>query len=174
MKTKKSLLAKIILVVITVVLLVFAGIWAYDLSRPSAPKGPTPEQKQLQKTTETEQKKTYVETDDTTQPVDPQPAPIPSDTSSINITATQEGGNVIVQSRLNGPGYSSGTCVLDISNGQRTFSSSANILYQSDYSTCAGFSVATSSLGTGTWAISLRVTPLNGSSLTKSVTFEVK
>ena len=53
-------------------------------------------------------------------------------------------------------------------NGKK-YSQEAEIIYQPEYSTCAGFSVPISSVGNGSWDISLSVTPINGKSINKKM-----
>jgi hypothetical protein len=70
-------------------------------------------------------------------------------------------------------GYSSGSCQLQVTNGDQTESQSAEVIYQSQYSTCAGFSVPTGKLGAGTWNIKLTTTS-EGLVKTKSISFKVQ
>ena len=76
--------------------------------------------------------------------------------------------------KLKEHGFSSGQCVLTItSSGQRSEQHAA-IIYQPEYSTCAGFSMPARSLPKGTWHISLAVTPLGGKTLTKTLDKEIR
>lgn len=68
--------------------------------------------------------------------------------------------------------YSDGACSLTVTNGSKTVTQNAQVVYAPDYSSCAGFSVPISSLGTGTWSISLAVTS-GGVTTTKTTTYEV-
>jgi hypothetical protein len=95
-----------------------------------------------------------------------------ADGSNIDISARQETNNsVTVFTKLYG--FSSGNCQLTVTNGVNHQSLSAGIIYQSQFSTCAGFSVPISGLGTGDWNIRLSVNS-NGTLHDKSITFGVK
>ena len=69
--------------------------------------------------------------------------------------------------------YSDGTCDLTIKNGSKTQTQTAPIIYQVDFSTCAGFNIPESSVGVGTWQISLSVTS-KGKVYTKTISVEVQ
>jgi hypothetical protein len=103
-------------------------------------------------------------------------AATPTDTqnqsTSIQLSARQEAnGSVTVFTKLYG--YSAGTCRLEVTNGQATQTQTAEIIYQSQFSTCAGFSVPSDKLGAGTWDIKLTATS-EESVKTKSIAFKVE
>ena len=90
---------------------------------------------------------------------------------NITLTATRTDSlNVTISTKL--VGYSDGSCSLAITNGQATYDRTAQVLYQPEFSTCEGFAVPISQLGTGTWSISLTVTS-EGNSITKTTTLGV-
>jgi hypothetical protein len=94
------------------------------------------------------------------------------DSTNIQLSARQEtNGSVTVFTKLYG--FSAGSCQLDVSSGSNTESQTAEIIYQSQFSTCAGFSVPSSKLGSGTWKIKLTTTSA-GSIKTKTISFEAK
>lgn len=75
---------------------------------------------------------------------------------SIGLSAQQENNNTVtVFTKLYG--YSDGTCNLSVSNGSKSYSTSAAVIYQADFSSCEGFTVPINKLGTGTWSIKLSV-----------------
>ena len=81
----------------------------------------------------------------------------PTDPSNIVISTSDESnGTLTVSVRL--IGYSDGQCTLDVRNGNATDNQSAVVIFQPEYSTCAGFSVDKAKLGAGTWDIKLTVT----------------
>lgn len=80
----------------------------------------------------------------------------PTNNEGIVITPSQSGDQVIVSTQL--IGYSDGLCSLRIENGTEIYSNQAKVVYAPGFSTCAGFSIPTNSLGPGTWHISLEVT----------------
>lgn len=91
---------------------------------------------------------------------------------SIELSARQETNNTVtVFTKLRG--FSDGSCELTIANGTKTNTQSASVIYQPEFSSCAGFSVPIDSLGKGSWIMRLSVTS-GGSTETKTLTFEVK
>lgn len=96
----------------------------------------------------------------------------PSSSDSIIFSAQQSSPNTVTLiTKLYG--YSDGICDLTITNQGATYKKSASVIYQSEFSTCAGFSIPVSSLNTGIWNINLSVTSA-GITQTKTTTFEVK
>ena len=81
----------------------------------------------------------------------------PPTESSITIDAKQNGSSVVIIAKLFGLSLSNGVCDLTIRNGDKLASMSAEIIYQAEYSTCAGFSAPISSVGAGRWNISISV-----------------
>ena len=99
--------------------------------------------------------------------------PTPTSNANISLSINKEGGDVIIIAKLKEQGFSEGQCKLLVSANSKTVEQSAEIIYQPEYSTCSGFSVPLSSLGSGTWNIKLSVTPINGTTITLSETKEV-
>ena len=91
--------------------------------------------------------------------------------AKVEFMPSQEGGNVILRTYL--ASISDGTCTLTITNGERKHTEKAGVLYQPSQSSCQGFSVPRSKLGTGTWKISLKATSLDNISASSSADFEV-
>jgi len=102
------------------------------------------------------------------------PAKIPNSTDTITLTTSQDSSSVTTIAKLVGQGYSSGTCELTVTANGKSNTQSADIIYQPEYSSCAGFSTSINTVGKGSWSISLKVTPLNGSALTQTTTVTVK
>ena len=97
---------------------------------------------------------------------------VPDPTSNdISISSTESVDNIIISTQLKN--YSDGECNISITNGARSYNQSVPVIYQASFSTCAGFSVAKSELGSGVWSISLSVTS-NGQTNTQTSTIEVK
>lgn len=93
------------------------------------------------------------------------------DPDKITILTHQESnGTLTVSTKLYG--YSDGVCGLKVSNGSKTLSYSAGVIFQPEYSTCAGFSVSVNKIGAGTWTIDLTVTS-KGQTVTKQIHVEV-
>lgn len=131
--------------------------------------GPTPEEKEADDAINAANKQKSADADqETTPPVINNP-----DTTSnkVELSATQEGStSVTVFTKLYD--FSSGTCSLTVTNGGNSKTQTAAVFYQPEYSSCAGFSVPISGLGTGTWNINLKVDS-NGTSSTKNISFKV-
>lgn len=92
--------------------------------------------------------------------------------TQLDISAKQDGSNVTIFTRI--VGVTGGTCSLSVANGSQTISRFADILYQSEFSSCAGFSIPVSSLNAGSWNISVSITSDSGTALTKNTSLEVK
>jgi hypothetical protein len=129
--------------------------------------GPNAQEKKLDDAVNAELKRQVIEDDKGSKPPSNPPA-----SSSIEITSRQESNNTVTLfTKL--IGYSNGTCDLTVINSEKTYAQSATVIYQDEFSSCAGFSVPISSLGKGRWEISLKVTS-NGLSETKTHTVEVR
>lgn len=86
-------------------------------------------------------------------------------------TQRETDGSVTIFNELRN--YSDGTCDLTISNGNNTYTQTAPVLYQDEFSSCIGFNVPVAKLGAGTWQISLTVTS-KGKANTKTTSVEVQ
>lgn len=133
--------------------------------------GPSPAQKKEKDAANAAKKKSTIEGGDTK--ADPYQTADPSEVNtSFDLSAKQESnGTVTVFTKLYG--YSTGICKLDVTNGTKSTSQTAEAMYQPEYATCAGFSVPISSLGSGSWLIKLSVTN-DGVTKDKTITYEVK
>jgi len=133
-------------------------------------QGPTAEQKLEEAKLNADGKKELI-----TQPAkgdDPNSLPSVPPTTSIELTAQQEPNNTVtVFTKLSG--YSDGSCELTSSNGSKTNTQSAKVIYQAEFSSCAGFSVPIDTIGKGTWSLKLAVTA-NGTTASKTISYEVK
>lgn len=132
----------------------------------------TPEQRQQQKDRENNEKKVFAEsTKETENPGVEVPVPTSSDT--VSVSASQPvSTEVTIVTKLQG--FASGVCKISAQNGSDTYTAEAPILYQPEYSSCAGFTIPTSELGNGTWSIVLNVTPTGGQTISKQTSLEVK
>lgn len=132
-------------------------------------QGPNEEQKKQESQSNADTKKEFIEGQGKEERT-PSPASAPG--KSIELTPKQETNNTVtVFTKL--PGYSSGSCQLITTNGAKSNTQSANLIFQREFSTCAGFSVPIESLGKGTWTIRLNVTS-NGTTENKVISYEVK
>lgn len=129
--------------------------------------GPTEEQKQTDDAINAANKQEALE-QETAQPT---PDPTPPESSSIELSAQQEGStSVTIFTKLHA--ITSGSCSITVTNGSASTTQTAMVIYQPEYSSCAGFSIPISGLGAGTWQVNLKVDS-NGTSATKSLSFEV-
>jgi len=134
-------------------------------SPPTSKNGPTEEQKKQAAEIEAQQKRQAIENPDASTPV----APPTNDSISFS---TQQLSNGTVTVFTNLGSVPNGSCELDVSNGSKTTSQTADVIYQTQYSTCAGFSVPISSVGTGNWTLTLKVTSGN-TTASKTLSVEV-
>lgn len=136
---------------------------------PTSSQGPTAQQKQKESETNADNKKQVVEEkapDNNSTPGNNVPV------KSVDLSARKESNNTVtVFTKLTG--YSSGTCDMSVTNANKTNSQSAPVIYQPEFSTCAGFSIPVSTLGVGTWTIKLAVNS-QGATESKTLSFEVK
>ena len=135
-------------------------------------KEPTQQEKKSEEKNNQDTKDSFLDTrkDDQKKSVEnSKPAPVPVNNSSIELSANKDGSNVTIIAKLKEQGYSQGKCLLIITLNGKKYSQEAEIIYQPEYSTCAGFSVPISSVGNGSWDISLSVTPINGKSINKKM-----
>lgn len=179
-KANKKLILPTILIVLMLggILLVLEKTRVTDFIKDptykeSSTQGPTPQQQEEATKAAASQKEAFIESGAKEQE-QAQPAEAPQDSSSITLTASQANDTVTVLNKLSGQGYSSGSCKLNITNQSKTTSQTADIIYQPEYSMCAGFSVPVSTLGAGDWNITLEVTPFNASTLTKKTSLKVQ
>jgi len=164
---KKLLLAGAILLILGFVYTVSAyqfKLWPFSTNTPSetSPDYVSPEERGDNNDT----KKDLIENNDDTYNGTPS-----GDASDIVITTQQESGSLTILTKLYG--YSDGQCSLTATNGTRTIKQTAAVIFQAEYSTCAGFSVNIDQLGTGTWNLTLTVTS-KGIPITKQLSVEVK
>jgi hypothetical protein len=135
-----------------------------------ARSGPTAEEKAKEDRINADQKQAFIE--DNAKAGDTTTTPQPPAAPEVEVTAqTEANDTVTIFTKLTS--VSAGTCTVTITNGGRQFSQTANVVYQSQYSICAGFSVPVSKLGKGTWNITLNAVN-NGQTASKTITHEVQ
>ena len=143
---------------------------------PDIAKEPTLQEKKSEEKANQDTKESFLNAtkDDEEKSVEKsKPAPVPKNNSSIELSANRDGDSVTIIVKLKEQGYSQGKCSLTVAANGKKVAQNADIIYQPEYSTCAGFSVPVSSVGGGQWTISLSVTPLNGKPITKTLTKEI-
>ncbi len=96
--------------------------------------------------------------------------PNPS-SEKISLTAhIENNGTVTVFTKLYE--FSGGRCELTVVNGTHSTTQQADIIYQPEFSSCAGFSIPIQTVGEGQWAINLIITT-NGQEFTKTINLNV-
>lgn len=150
LNTKKYLLAGVLVALVVVTIFVLEATKVIHIFGNN--KQFTTDQKK-EASTEARTKRAFTSDTKGSSSDTPGTAPTPSD---ITVTAQESDGNVTIMTQL--IGYSGGTCKLTIANGSKTFSKSVDIIYQSQFSTCAGYSIPVSQLGAGDWSISITAT----------------
>lgn len=169
---------KQIVLTVTIIALLAIGVFALEKTgvthfwhkdTVATGNGPTKEQKAAEDKFNSDAKKEFIEGSGSSQTTT---TPNPTDSSAITLSAQKENnGTVTIFSKLTS--VSSGKCQLTVVNGSKQNTQSADVIYQPEFSTCAGFSVPISQLGNGTWQIKLGVNS-NGQNIEKNITFEVK
>lgn len=152
-------------------------IWLYTNRQQSAIKNqgtqtqePLPSGKT--ETTKTDEAKPDVPGDKTSDGITTQPAkPTPS-TAEMNSIFQSANGELVVQTKV--IGVSTGTCNLSVTVGAQTVQKSAPIIYQAEYSTCAGFSIPVSELTAGSATLRLSVVSDNKEVATDQKTSIIK
>ena len=137
---------------------------------PPTTQQPTPEEQAKQTATENDEKRDFAEANKNNE-LPGKETPPPTSPDTIELTPTKDSGTVTIKTKL--IGYPDGNCVLTATNGSKTTQKEAAIIYQPEFSSCAGFSILISELGTGPWRISLTVTPTGGSPITKNAELSV-
>jgi hypothetical protein len=137
---------------------------------PPQTSGPTKEQRAAQAKADAESKQQYL--DKTSAQSQAQAAPSTVTAPSINLTPSQSGSSVTVLTKIQG--VSGGSCTLFITNGNKTNEQTAQVIYQPEFSSCAGFTVPVSSLGAGMWNITVKVLPVTGEEVRQSTSLEVR
>lgn len=174
-KHSSSIIPRLIIALLAISILAVAGLYFLKLGpfkqkTSSQPTPPTPTQIAEQKKVETQDKKDLIDqTKNQTLPGETVPTPTSPDT--IHIETSQQPGIVTVATKLTG--YSAGSCALTITNGTKVVTKTADIIYQPEFSTCAGFSITISDVGIGKWSLSLTVTPSGGAPITKTTEINV-
>ena len=171
MKNKKILIIISAVIGLVILLAILEKTHVINMfhKTPTPTQGPTAEQKQQEADANADAKKQLLEEKAKT---DGSTVPSTNSNKSIDLSAKQETNNTVtVFTKL--PGYSDGSCELTTTNGVKTYNQSAKVIYQAEFSSCAGFSIPISVLGKGSWSISLAVTS-NGATESKSLTFEVQ
>lgn len=166
-----------LLVVALIGALVYLALLNKGPSSEKPPKSPPTDSLQEQEKQIQDDAKTKQEYLDSQKPPDSNtsspPTPPPTTTAQPKITmSTQQesDGTVTIFTKLYG--ISGGTCYLSVVNGSQNTSQTAQVIYAPEYSSCAGFSVNKSSLGSGTWHISLRVDQ-NGTQYNSEITANI-
>jgi len=160
-----------LLIVVALGLLVAAksSLFSHSSSKTTS-NGPTPQQQKQASAINAQQKQAYIEKNTSNSNTT---TPPPSNSSPISLSAKEEtNGTVTVYTSLGN--FSDGTCKLTITNGTRSTSQTADVIYQPQSSICAGFSVPIDSVGKGQWTLQLTATSSAGTSKEASAQLSVQ
>lgn len=175
MKTKRFTKKNTAITLLALVLLAGGVLFALEklqitnfISSSTDTSGPSTEQVEQQKQADNDTKKSFIEEDTSTAPT----PVVPMSSDDIVITAKQEAnGDVTVLTQLTG--FPDGECNLVVQNGAKSTTKTAQIIYQPEFSTCAGFTVAKSELGAGAWTFTLTAKTSSSDPLTKTQSLQV-
>lgn len=92
-------------------------------------------------------------------------------TPNVQLFLRQDGNNVVATTKLYH--ISSGECSLEVNNRDKLIELRAQVIFQQEFSTCAGFSIPVSSLGAGAWSVTLNAIS-NNTTYTSQSTLEIK
>ncbi|MEO6109546.1 MAG: hypothetical protein ABIP50_00860 [Candidatus Saccharimonadales bacterium] len=157
-KTKKNRKKAIIISTVATLLIIAAGLTVFALYKQPDASQSNPEATKKAQETNNEGKKDFIEnTNSDGSSTNNGSTSTPS--SSVTISAQKESnGSVTVFTKL--MSITGGTCTLTVTQGSNKLSKSADVLYQDEYSSCAGFTITmpeATQLGAGDWNINLSV-----------------
>ena len=164
------------IVLLVVALLAIAGIafaaWysitsSNDDSRQSE-RGPTAEEQKQSDESDAAQKQEFLDNETKQGSEDTEQKPELPSSKDITLTARTDGNNVIITTKL--ATVPSGTCTLTITGGATPVTQQASVIYNTEYSTCAGFSVNKNAVNAPSWNIALSVDTGSGK-IEKSMKF---
>lgn len=102
----------------------------------------------------------------------------PTTNNDLGILITSiipNGGNIRIRNTISGAITNNGTCVISITNSStgKNYEATAQTFAMTSYSTCQGFDIPKSELGTGEWQIELSAT-IDGKTSTSSSNYKVE
>lgn len=171
---QKKHIKKLIVILTTIVLISVAyGAYAYSsnawpFTKKSSPvtqnNSPTNQEKEQQEKQDAQDKQTFLDNENKQTPSTPQESgKNESKLPPISMEAKKANNQLVITTNLSS--ISSGTCTLTLTKGDQAITKVAEVIYAPEYSTCAGFSIATTELGRGTWDISLSVKTTKGTAV---------
>jgi cytoskeletal protein RodZ len=170
-KPKKKSSKKILTVTLVVAILIAVGAGAYFLFSPKDEQntknstGTTNSQSKSADSSTEETGKNTTNTDDADHEAEKNITPS-YEGENTNTSQTLTGvinyagvtnGTLIIRTTVN-QALSSGTCQLTLSSGSKTATRSSNITQNPSSSTCEGFDIPISELGSGSWNITITIT----------------
>lgn len=135
--------------------------------RAATTRPPTEQEVEKEQKNNLSEKEQFIESDEPTS----RETPTSNDNISISIEQSTPDTATILTKLV---GFNAGRCELSINNGDLRYQDSADVIFQPEYSICAGFSVPISKLGKGSWNVSLTVVNDDGTSVNKQTIQEVK
>lgn len=163
-KSPAMIIAGVLLLAVVITGVLEAAGAIHILSKsPSHSSGPTASQAKEQAAGDARQKQNSIENPRKVASTPPIP-----DTNNISLS-TQKGTPDTITVFTNVGNISDGTCTLVTTNGNKQNTQTAAVIFQSQYSTCAGFTVPITALGAGNWSLKLTVTS-NGGTASRTIT----
>ncbi len=167
---------KIILIVVGFLILCVTSLYAleyYDKTNffsNSSDDSIKTEQVKQQKQADTANKQNFIESSQDKDTVDTGSDTLVGD-PQINLSAQKENdGTVTILTKITD--VPNGSCVLNSRNGAKTNMQTAPLIYQTEFASCAGFSIPITALGNGVWNIQLLIES-NGSKYEKTISYSV-
>jgi uncharacterized protein YpmS len=170
MRVQKKTSKKSLIITLSVIVVLATGAGAYALLSHGSSSEPTASEDNQSKSLEdsnSSSESTSINTDSSStiheSEKDIQPSYEGEDTNnSISLTGVVNYKSVINDSLLLRTTINqilnSGTCDLTLSNGQKTVTRSSSIVQNPSSSSCEGFDIPISELGSGTWSIEIKLT----------------
>lgn len=145
---------------------------ASDQSLDSSSQGPTQEEREAEEKQAAEDKQEFLDNEASGNGTGETTTPNITD-ESLSFSVSQSDASVTVITKIT-DFSGTGTCTISLSKpGETTVTQSAEILYQPEFSSCAGFSIDKAQLSPGAWNITL-TTNVNGTDFSKSITYTVQ
>lgn len=179
-KTHKRLLFPILLIVLLLAITLFAAytfkMWPFEsdtIEDSSSAPTITQEEREEIESNNASQKQEFLDKQ-VEKDKDNQTAASDEDTTTnsnnnrpaIDLSAKTEDGQLVITTDLSTT--TTGECALELRKGQDVVTKTADVIFAPRSSTCAGFSINTSELSSGTWKISLTL-KTNGETIKKSI-----
>ena len=176
-KSKKLFLPLLIVAIVLASWLAFASIvsvWPFEAgtqSTTSTNQTATDEEQAANEAEAAKDKQDFLDSEETgpktsTENTEP-PAKVSND-PEIDLSASTQDNLLVVTTNLST--ITSGTCTLSLQKGSQVVTKTAKVIFAPNSSTCEGFSINQSELGSGSWQITLSV-KTDGDTVSKTINY---